>query len=64
MDNTENFEIKLAYLEDYMKQLNEVVLEQFKQIGKLESEQKLLKNQLEELTDQLPGPESTKPPHY
>jgi len=62
--NTEKFEIRISYLEDYIKKLNEVVLEQVNQIANLESGQKRLKSQLEELTDHLPGPESTKPPHY
>ena len=60
----EKLEIKLAYLEDYIKQLNDVVLSQEKEISILKAGQNRLKNQLEELLDQLPGPESSKPPHY
>ena len=65
MDNNdlERLEIRLAYLEDYLKQLNEVVLGHTGEMAKMKAEQEKLKNQLEELADNLPGPESAKPPH-
>ncbi len=57
-------QIRISYLEDYIKQINEVVLENGRLITRMDIEQTKLKQQLDEVSDQLPGPESRKPPHY
>ncbi len=58
-------ETKLAYLEDVVGTLNNLLIEQQKQIDRLESGRKELERQLEELVDS--GGEAMphqRPPHY
>lgn len=56
------FETKLAYLENYVSDLNQVVLDQEKLIKKLLAETEMLKKQIYEKKEKLPDME--KPPHY
>ena len=63
-ERLDELEIKVAHLEDYMKQLNEVVLNNARLLDSLKSGQTLLRKQLDELSDQLPSPEARRPPHY
>lgn len=65
MDKIEELEIKIAYLEDYINQLNEVVLVQGKKIDRLIE----VNNQLREkvtLLEEGGGNEveNRPPPHY
>jgi len=55
-------ESKNAYLENFLNELNEVVIEQGKVIKTLLEETEMLKRELEEGKGALPDKE--KPPHY
>lgn len=55
-------ESKIAYLENYINELNKVVIEQDKMIKKLSSEYEDLKKQIAAGKEALP--EGEKPPHY
>ena len=55
-------ETKIAYLENYINELNTVVIEQEKSIKKLSSEYEELRKQIASGRDPLP--ENEKPPHY
>lgn len=56
-------ETKFAYQEDFVAQLQEVVVEQAKTINKLECELKMLVEKIKELDSQEEIP-NRKPPHY
>ena len=60
----EDIEIKLAYLEDFVKQLQTVAVEQGKTIDLLREENKLLSGKLNELLDNMEDIPNRKPPHY
>ena len=60
----EQLEIRISYLEAQLKQLNEVVLEQDAAITSLKGAHKSVKQQLQELQNEMPGPGQEKPPHY
>jgi len=60
----EDIEIKLAYLEDFVKQLQSVAVEQGKTIDLLREENKLLSGKLNELLDNMEDIPNRKPPHY
>ena len=60
----EDIEIKLAYLEDFVKQLQGVAVEQGKTIDLLREENKLLSGKLNELLDNMEDIPNRKPPHY
>jgi len=55
-------ETKIAYLENYINQLNEVVIEQEKNLKQLSAEYEDIKKQIAEGKEALPKGE--KPPHY
>jgi len=55
-------ETKIAYFENYINELNEVVITQGKSIKKLELEADDLRKQIQSGKDNLP--ENEKPPHY
>ncbi|MBQ5908420.1 MAG: SlyX family protein [Spirochaetia bacterium] len=58
-------EMKLAYLEDFVNQIQEVAVEQAKTIDKLKGEIKLMSNKIREMSDSLEGEiPNRKPPHY
>ncbi len=57
-------EIRMTHLEDFINQLNRIVLKNGKVIDSLKIEQTSFKQQLNELSEQMPGPGSEKPPHY
>lgn len=63
-DRIDDLEIRISHLEDYLKQLNEVVMENGRLLEMLKTDQTGLRRQLNEISDQMPGPESQKPPHY
>ena len=55
-------ETKLAFLENYINELNVVVIEQEKSIKKLAAQTEELKKQINSAKESLPDGE--KPPHY
>lgn len=58
-------EMKLAYMEDFVNQIQEVAVEQAKTIDKLKGEIKLMSNKIREMSDSLEGEiPNRKPPHY
>ena len=58
-------EMKLAYMEDFVNQIQEVAVEQAKTIDKLKGEIKLMANKIREMSDSLEGEiPNRKPPHY
>lgn len=60
-----DLEMKLAYLEDFMNQLQEVAVEQAKTIEILKKENHIISGKLQEVSDsmELEIP-NRKPPHY
>lgn len=60
-----SLETKLAYLEDFLNQLQEVSVEHTKTIELLKKENKLLSNKIQEMTENLEGDiPNRRPPHY
>ena len=60
-----NLEIKLAYLEDFMNQIQEVTVQQTRDIEKLKTENKMMAQKIKELIDNQEGDiPNRKPPHY
>ena len=58
-------EMKLAYMEDFINQIQEVAVEQAKTIDKLKGEIKIMSNKIREMSDSLEGEiPNRKPPHY
>ena len=58
-------ETKLAYLEDFMNQIQEVAVQQTKDIEKLKVQNKILKDKVKDLSDWAEGDiPNRKPPHY
>ncbi|HQO40935.1 MAG TPA: SlyX family protein [Spirochaetota bacterium] len=57
-----SLETKMAYLEHYVQELNQVVLDQEKTIRLLLHETEAIKKQLDDKKEKLP--ENEKPPHY
>ena len=58
-------EMKLAYLEDFMNQLQQVTVEHDLQMQKIATENKFLVAKLKEISDSLEGDiPNRKPPHY
>ncbi|HNX23775.1 MAG TPA: SlyX family protein [Spirochaetota bacterium] len=55
-------ESKIAYLENYINELNEVVIEQEKSIKKIALEADEIRKQIASGKEALP--ENEKPPHY
>ena len=60
----DSVETKLAYLEDFMNQIQGVVVEQSKTIDILREENKILAARFRELLDSLEEIPNRKPPHY
>lgn len=58
-------EIKLAYLEDFMNQIQEVCVQQTNDIEKLKAENKLMAEKIRDLIENAEGDiPNRKPPHY
>ena len=62
-DRFMTLETKFAYEEDFVSKLQEVVVEQQKQIDKLEREVKVIAEKINDLDNQEEIP-NRKPPHY
>lgn len=61
----ENIEIKLTYMEDFLKQIQDVAVQQAKDIERLKSENKMMKQKIKELIEESEGDiPNRKPPHY
>ncbi|MBP3416826.1 MAG: SlyX family protein [Spirochaetaceae bacterium] len=60
-----NLEIKISYLEDFVQQLQGVVLEQGAVIERLVAENQRIKTKLMDMAGQLQGDiPNRRPPHY
>ncbi len=60
-----SLETKLAYMEDFVNQLQAVTVEHTKQIDALREENKLMAQRLKDMSDLLEGDiPNRKPPHY
>lgn len=58
-------ETKLAYLEDFLNQIQAVAVENSGTIEKLKEENRLLAQKVREMSDQLEGDiPNRRPPHY
>ena len=58
-------EMKLAYMEDFVNQIQNVTVEQTKTIDKLQKEIKLMSDKIREMSDAAEGDiPNRKPPHY
>jgi SlyX protein len=56
-------ETKIAYLENYVNELNQVIIDQEEAIKKLNTETEMLKKKIEQGEGEK-LPENEKPPHY
>ncbi len=58
-------ETKLAYMEDFVNQLQEVSVEQGKTVELLRTENKMMSQKIRDLSDAIEGEvPNRKPPHY
>lgn len=58
-------EMKLAYMEDFVNQIQGVAVEQAKTIDKLQKEIKLMSEKIREMSNAVEGDiPNRKPPHY
>ncbi len=58
-------EMKLAYMEDFINQLQEETVKQAKTISSLKNENHLMSQRIKEMSDLLEGDiPNRKPPHY
>lgn len=69
MDITEkrltDLEVRISYLEDFVSKLQNVVVEQENIIDRLQTENRLIKGKIQEMSEQLEGDiPNRKPPHY
>ena len=64
-DRLTAIEMKLAYMEDFVNQIQDVAVEQAKTIDKLQKETKLMSDKIREMSNTLEGDiPNRKPPHY
>jgi SlyX protein len=58
-------ETKLTYMEDFIKQLQEVTVAHTNEIARLRDENRLMAAKIRDMSDQLEGDiPNRKPPHY
>ena len=58
-------EMKLAYMEDFVSQIQNVAVEQTKTIDKLQKEVKMMSDRIREMSNAIGGDiPNRKPPHY
>jgi len=58
-------EIDLAYLQDFMNQIQEVAVQQTKDIEKLKAENKMMAEKIKDMSNLMEGDiPNRKPPHY
>jgi len=64
-DQINDLQIKISYLEDFLNQLQEVTVEQTKEIDRLKLKNELMIKQIKDLTENAEGDiPNRKPPHY
>ena len=64
-DRITAIEMKLAYMEDCVNQIQNVAVEQTKTIDKLQKEIKLMSDKIREMSDTMEGDiPNRRPPHY
>ena len=64
-DRLTAIEMKLAYMEDFVSQIQNVAVDQAKTIDKLQKEIKMMSNRIREMSNQMEGDiPNRKPPHY
>ena len=64
-DRLTAIEMKLAYMEDFVNQIQNVAVEQAKTIDKLQKEIKLMSDKIREMANTMEGDiPNRKPPHY
>ena len=64
-DRITAIEMKLAYMEDFVNQIQSVAVEQAKTIDKLQKEIKLMSDKIREMSNEAEGDiPNRKPPHY
>lgn len=58
-------EMKIAWLEDFVQQIQQVAVEQAQTINRIQKENKLIAEKMREMSDSLEGDiPNRKPPHY
>lgn len=64
-DRITQLEIKLAYMEDFVNQIQEVAVQQTRDIEKLRTENKMMAEKIRDLIENMEGDiPNRKPPHY
>ena len=64
-DRLTAIEMKLAYMEDFVSQIQNVAVDQAKTIDKLQKEIKMMSDRIREMSNQMEGDiPNGKPPHY
>lgn len=64
-DRLTAIEMKLAYMEDFVSQIQTVAVDQAKTIDKLQKEIKMMSDRIREMSNQMEGDiPNRKPPHY
>lgn len=64
-DRLTAIEMKLAYMEDFVSQIQNVAVDQAKTIDKLQKEIKLMSDRIREMSNAMEGDiPNRKPPHY
>ena len=64
-DRLTAIEMKLAYMEDFVSQIQNVAVDQAKTIDKLQKEIKMMSDRIREMSNQMEGEiPNRKPPHY
>ena len=64
-DRLTAIEMKLAYMEDFVSQIQNVAVDQAKTIDKLQKEVKMMSDRIREMSNQMEGDiPNRKPPHY
>ena len=64
-DRLTAIEVKLAYMEDFVNQIQNVAVEQAKTIDKLQKEIKLMSDRIREMSNTMEGDiPNRKPPNY
>ena len=64
-ERIDNLEIKIAYMEDFINQIQEVAVQQAKDIELLKAENKILSQRLKDVMENADADiPNRKPPHY
>lgn len=64
-DRLTAIEMKLAYMEDFVSQIQNVAVDQAKTIDKLQKEIKMMSDRIREMSNVMEGDiPNRKPPHY